>query len=314
MADMQQKLLKDALRLVELLCKASATSKSARDLQQPVTILRDYFNKLLSATTSVLTDSQKQQAQTMCSRLEDLEQLIGRDYLPTMVELLQKKLTRTAELASSSRADLLTVVRSLYSCFSNVVLGRSSTGLQTDYMLKEKARLLDELMAAPHDDIIRKLLEEDKSYEEYFTDSVISRLQAPETFHDDYTKETRKVIEGVAMSYGISPSMLIEYVCRKCATYIRRDPAWIASLHEHIPQSSEDQTSTFEEVLTRFGQRDWWTIEEVESFRTLFKKYSEKVQCGHLTRRTVSLAFRVNLDTLMFRLKSDFVYLGSVFF
>ena len=115
-------------------------------------------------------------------------------------------------------------------------------------------------------------------------------MQAPENLHDEYTKETREIIKKVATSYDISPSMVIDYVCRKCTTYIQRDPTWIAALHEHIPQSPEEITPTFEELLTKLGQRERWTTAEVEVFGTLFKKYSEKVQSGELSRRTVSIA------------------------
>jgi hypothetical protein len=175
---------------------------------------------------------------------------------------------------------------------------------QPDLIVRKKADLIDELMTAASDDIIRELVDADMPYDMYYTYSVIIRLQAPEKLRDSYVQRTRSIIEKVAGLYTIPVDMLIDYICRKSATYMRRDPELVALLHEHIPQSSEEKAPAFEEFLSKIGHRDLWGREEMKSFSVLFDQYSKKVQIGDLTRRTVSLSFEINLYSSRFRKKS----------
>ncbi|CAF0793711.1 unnamed protein product [Adineta steineri] len=153
-------------------------------------------------------------------------------------------------------------------------------------MIPEKARIIDELMIAASDDVIRELVTQDLPYDMYYTYSVIGRLQAPKKLRDSCTETTRAIIEKVATSYAVPTGMLIDYICRKNTTYLRRHQELVALLHNHIPQSSEEKPSTFEEFLSKIGQREMWTTDEVKSLSTLFDKYSKKLQDGHLTRHT----------------------------
>ena len=73
MADIQQNLVLRALHLVESFLKASNNIESLQDLQEPLNIFKDYFNKFAGKPKRELTDSQKQQLEIMCAKLEKLE-------------------------------------------------------------------------------------------------------------------------------------------------------------------------------------------------------------------------------------------------
>jgi hypothetical protein len=178
-------------------------------------------------------------------------------------------------------------------------------------MTKNKTSLIYELMTAADDDVIRELVNEDLPYDKYYTYSVIIRLQAPEKILDTYTQKMQSIIEKIASSYAIPTNMLINFICGKCETYVQRDPELVALLHKHIPQSTEEKVPSFEEFLVKSGLKDLWESEEVESFSTLFDKYSTKVQTEYLERQNVSIFFEINLSTSRFGKKLPYI---SLFF
>jgi hypothetical protein len=292
MADEQQRLVSCALRLIGSFLNASKSTKSLQDLQKSLTTLSEYFNKLASESTLELTDPQKRQASTMCSKLEELERLIDKDYLSIVPELSNKKILKTRDLVSTSDVDLFIVLGSFYSCFSNFIMRKLSSSpldLYSGLTIGNKAALIDELMTAASDDVIRELVKEDLPYDKYYTHSLIIRLQAPEQTRDSYTQETRRVIKKVADCYEIPTNMLIDYIYRKSTTYLRSDSEVLALLLKNIPQLSEGKVPTFEEFLCQSGLKDLWRSDEVKSFSILFENYSKKVQRGHLRDKTVSL-------------------------
>jgi hypothetical protein len=314
MADIQQRLVSCVLRLVGSFLKVSSTTESMQDIQKSLTILYDYFNKFVLEPPLELIDSQKEQFLTLCSKVENLERLIGQNFLSIVSELSNKNLTKAADLASTSDGTLFTVVGSFYSCFSSFIMGKPcplQSDVQYSLMTKNKTSLIDELMTAADDDVIRELVNEDLPYDKYYTYSVIIRLRAPEKIPDTYTQKMQSIIEKIASSYAIPTNMLINFICGKCATYVQRDPELVALLHKHIPQSTEEKVPSFEEFLVESGLKDLWESEEVESFSTLFDKYSTKVQTEYLERQNVSIFFEINLSTSRFGKKLPYI---SLFF
>jgi hypothetical protein len=163
--------------------------------------------------------------------------------------------------------DILLLLSTYYACFY-------LTDIPSESILTKKQRLINELLCAVYHEIILKLIEEKKSYDDYFSYHIIRRLR---TSMDSEVRATYNMIDKVVTNYNLIADDIITFLENSDKFYEIIDNWPSEYLYNYMKNKAVTKNATFEGFLKENQLQNLFNIDEILKYEPLFKLYVTKL-------------------------------------
>ena len=232
--------------------------------------VRKYFNSIqVTDNPVVLSLAKQRKINFMINKLQHIA------CNPNRIQVIDSQVQALFELPWDT--DMLLLLSTYYSCFY-------LTTAKSKPVLSKKDDLINELLYAVYHDVVSKLIENEMSYDDYFSNHIVLQLG---TTKDPRVLKTYGIIEEVANDYQLTNEEVVAFIvnCRKkrdiAETNTKKDEAsenWpVRYLYEYIRSLQQPENSTLKDFLHEKKLHDLFTTAEIAKYEVLFKCYVTKL-------------------------------------